>query len=168
MKALAFIFLFLFLGIFFLFFLSTQENYKNIPETSNTFSLTGLIIGEDETIEQFDKDIDLIIKEPNSIMKSSSNEYMDFQVDGGLRLSFDLLNQSEYVSGIEKKVREERRKKRKRRGKVKMLLMKHQTFLYQMELKVPNPRFQRKLRIIKQMMWPLKLKICLLSMIKRK
>src|SRR3989344_3617060 len=111
MKALAFIFLFLFLGIFFLFFLSTQENYKNIPETSNTFSLTGLIIGEDETIEQFDKDIDLIIKEPNSIMKSSSNEYMDFQVDGGLRLSFDLLNQSEYVSGIEKKVREEKTKK---------------------------------------------------------
>mgnify|MGYP001558225401 CR=1 FL=1 len=79
-----------------------------IDISNNAISqISGFIVSEitenqkEEIKERFDKDLDLEIKKPpklaNKIITKNKNERMDFDIDGGLRLYFDLLNYSEFI-----------------------------------------------------------------------
>ncbi len=77
--------------------------HKNSISYSRFHSFTGLVVSatdnlDESVVESFDNELDLEIKEPlNEGETGNANERMDFKIDGGLRLYFDLLNYSEFV-----------------------------------------------------------------------
>jgi len=108
--------LFFLIGLgFFLFFMGfsgddnkiviNENKIPNVNPIKASFSkISGFVSSEiyNEKIErEYDKDINLIIKDPveigGKILSGNKNKRMDFEVEGGLRLYFDLLNYSEFV-----------------------------------------------------------------------
>ena len=78
-------------------------------------TISGFVVsqaaGEEQILKSFDKDLDLEIKEPPKIADSpvsnNKNKRMDFAIEGGLRLYFDLLNYSEFVENTGEVLTEE-------------------------------------------------------------
>ncbi|MFH1358784.1 MAG: LamG domain-containing protein, partial [archaeon] len=72
-------------------------------------SISGFVVSEiagdnEQIVEEFDNDIDLEIKDPpklgEQVVSVNKNKRMDFDINGGLRLYFDLLNYSEFVENV--------------------------------------------------------------------